>query len=52
MGAFGEELAQPLRRLRDRIRPRDADRIEALVARSLDERGLERRAIVQKSRSA
>jgi hypothetical protein len=52
MGAFGEELAQPLRRLRDRVRPRDADRIEALVARGSRERRLERYGVVQKSRSA
>jgi hypothetical protein len=52
MGAFGEELAQPLRRLRDRIRPRDADRIKTMVARGLDERGFERCGLVQKSRSA
>jgi hypothetical protein len=52
MGAFGEELAQPIRCLRDRVRPRDADRIEAMVARDLDERRLERYGVVQKSRSA
>jgi hypothetical protein len=51
MGAFGQELVQPLRRLRDRIRPRDADHVEAMVARGLHERRLERCAIAQKSRS-
>jgi hypothetical protein len=35
MGAIGEEFTQPLRRQRDRIRPRDADRIETLRLRGL-----------------
>jgi hypothetical protein len=33
MGAFGQETPQPLRRLRDRVRPRDADHVEAVLAR-------------------
>jgi hypothetical protein len=33
VGAFGEEMPQPLGRLRDRIRPRDADGVEAVLAR-------------------
>jgi hypothetical protein len=52
MRAFGEEAAQPLRRLRDRIRPGDADRIETVRARGPRERRLERGALAQKSRSA
>jgi hypothetical protein len=45
VGALGEELAQALRRQRDRIRPRDADRVETLLARGLYQRCLERRAV-------
>jgi len=52
VGAIGEELPQPLGRLRDRIRPRDGADIEAEAARGLRERRLQRRRIVQKSRSA
>jgi len=33
VGAFGEEMPQPLGRLRDRIRRRDADGVEAVLAR-------------------
>jgi hypothetical protein len=52
VGAFGEEMPQPLGRLRNRVRPRDADGIEANLARGARERCFERRRIVQKSRSA
>jgi hypothetical protein len=52
MRAFGEEAAQLRERLWDRVRPRDADRVEAVCARGPRERRLERRAIAQKSRSA
>jgi hypothetical protein len=52
MGAFSEELPQPLRRLRDRVRPCDADDIEAALKSCAHERRLERRGIAQKSRSA
>ena len=31
MGAFGEEASQPRQRLRDRVRPRHADGIEAVL---------------------
>jgi hypothetical protein len=52
VGVLGEELPQPLGGLRDRVRPRDGAEIEAEAARRLGERRLERRRIVQKSRSA
>jgi hypothetical protein len=52
MRAFGQEAAQPLRRLRDRVRPRDPDRVETVLVRGSCERRLERRAFAQKSRSA
>ena len=52
MGALGQELLQPFRRLRDRVRPRDADGVEAVVARGAHERGFQRGRIAQKSRSA
>ena len=51
VGAGGEEVAQPLGRVRDRVRPRDTDRVEALRARGLGERRLER-GRGQKSRLA
>ena len=41
VGAGREEVAQPLGRARDRIRPRDADRVETLRAGRLDERRLQ-----------
>ena len=49
--AVGEEAAQPLGGLRDGVRPRDADGVEAVRARGVGERGLER-GRRQKSRSA
>jgi hypothetical protein len=53
MGAFGEEAPEPLRRLRDGIRPCDAYDIEPVRARGLDQRRLQGgRLTVQKSRSA
>jgi hypothetical protein len=52
MGAFGQKMLQPFQRLRDRIGPRDADDVEAVLARGSRERGLERDRVVQKSRSA
>jgi hypothetical protein len=42
MGALGKKALQPLRRLRDRIGPRDADHVKAVRARGLRQRGLER----------
>src|SRR5262249_61395105 len=33
MGSFGKEMPQPLGRLRDRVRPRDADDVETGLAR-------------------
>ena len=42
MGALGKKALQPLRRLRDRIGPRDADHVKALRARGLCQRGFER----------
>jgi hypothetical protein len=52
MSAVGQELPQPLERLRNRIRLRDADEIEAIVSSGTYERCLERGRIGQKSRSA
>jgi hypothetical protein len=46
------ETAQPLGGLGDRVRTRDADRIEAVLARSGGERALDRVSVGQKSRSA
>jgi hypothetical protein len=48
--AFGEKLRQARRRLRNGIGARDADDIEAEVARRVGELGLER--VAQKSRLA
>jgi hypothetical protein len=52
MGAFGQKMPQPLQRLGDRVRPRDANDVEAVLVRGRGERSLERRRIAQKSRSA
>ena len=52
MGALGEEVLQPFRRLRNRVGPRHADDVEALLAGGARQRGLERRRVAQKSRSA
>jgi hypothetical protein len=52
MGALLKELRQPFRRLRDRVRPRDADDIEAMGARRLYQRRLEAGRVIQKSRLA
>ena len=52
VSAVGQKAPQPLGRLRNRVGPRDADDVEAVCARGLGERRLERRRIVQKSRSA
>jgi hypothetical protein len=52
MCAVGKILGEPSRRLRRRVGPRDPDRIEAVLARGLRQRALERWRIVQKSRSA
>jgi hypothetical protein len=51
MCAGGKELPQSRRRLRNQIRPRDADRIEASRTGGLDERDLGR-GRRQKSRLA
>jgi hypothetical protein len=51
VGAFGEELLQPLARERHRIGPRDADDVEAVRPRGLDQPRLEACEIGQKSRS-
>jgi hypothetical protein len=50
--AVGNEPRQPLARERDCVRPRDADGVEAVLARDLREGGLEGGGLVQKSRSA
>jgi hypothetical protein len=52
MRAVGEKAPQPLQRLRDRIGPRDAGDVEAVLARGARERSRERDRVVQKSRSA
>jgi len=50
--AVGEKARETFRRLRDRVRPRDADNVEAMRAGGLRERFLQRVGIAQKSRSA
>jgi hypothetical protein len=45
MRAFDQELAQPFCRMRDRVRPGDADDVESVLARDLRERRLQRCAI-------
>jgi hypothetical protein len=45
VGAFGQELPQPLQRLRNRVRPRDADDLEAVLTSGARERRFERRRI-------
>jgi hypothetical protein len=52
MGAFGQEMPQPIQRLWDRVRPRDADDVEAALACGARKRRFERGGIIQKSRSA
>jgi hypothetical protein len=54
VGTGGEEVAQPLGRVGDRVRSRDTDRVEALRAGVFGERRLERgwRGRCQKSRLA
>jgi hypothetical protein len=52
VGAVSQELLQPLRRERNRIGPRDADGVEAMLPRGARQRRFERRWIAQKSRSA
>jgi hypothetical protein len=39
-------MPQPLQRLGDRVRPCDADDVEAVLLRGVGERSLERRRIV------
>ncbi len=51
VAAVGQELAQPVERKRDGIGTGHADDVEALRARRIRERGLQRRGIAQKSRS-
>jgi hypothetical protein len=52
MRALGKKAAQVAERVRDRIRPRDADSLESMLTGGLHEGRLERCAIAQKSRSA
>jgi hypothetical protein len=52
MEALGDEARERVRRVRNGIRPRNGDGVEAAKASLLDERALERDRIVQKSRSA
>jgi hypothetical protein len=52
MRALRDEGLEALARERDGIGPRDAERVEAVRARGVDERGLEMCGIAQKSRSA
>ena len=49
--ALGEELLQPLFGQWRRIRPRDADHVEAAGAGGLDQRRFEAGGLAQKSRS-
>jgi hypothetical protein len=49
--ALGEPAGEPFRRLRDRIRARDPDEVEAERRGALGQRALER-VRAQKSRSA
>jgi hypothetical protein len=52
MRAFGDELRKPgLRRVRC-VGPRDPDRVETELTGGLRQSALERKGIVQKSRSA
>jgi hypothetical protein len=51
MLALGDEALEVLLRLRDRVRPRYADGVEAVAACDLAQRGLDAGS-VQKSRSA
>jgi hypothetical protein len=50
--AIGEECRERIAGMPDRIGPGHRDGIEAERARFVDQRGLERSRIVQKSRSA
>jgi hypothetical protein len=50
--ACGEEFCQPFLRERNRVRPGDANNVEAVFVRRRDQIGLERGRIVQKSRLA
>ena len=52
VGTLGQKLLQARRRLRNRVGRADTDDIEAVFARGIDERGLQRCRIGQKSRSA
>jgi hypothetical protein len=52
VGALGQELPQPRFRQRSGIRARDADRVEAVLARDLRELSLDLGRLDQKSRSA
>jgi hypothetical protein len=52
MGAVAQELCETLAGANDRIGPDDTDRVEAVLARGLDEPRLDLRRIGQKSRSA
>jgi hypothetical protein len=52
MRAFGKEARELRLDLRGSVGLRDTDRVEAVLARCGDERGLDRPRIAQKSRSA
>jgi hypothetical protein len=52
MPAFGDESLEALAHLRDGIGPRNAEGVEAVRARGIGERGLDRGGIGQKSRLA
>jgi hypothetical protein len=52
MRAVGDELREARFYLRDCIGSRDADGVEAMLARGGDERRLERSRVAQKSRLA
>jgi hypothetical protein len=52
MRAFGDECLEALTRLRDRVGPRNAERIESVRARGFGQGLFEGGWIAQKSRSA
>jgi hypothetical protein len=52
MRTVGDEFFEPLARLRDFVRPRNAERVEAVGACGFGQRLLELNGVAQKSRSA
>jgi hypothetical protein len=52
MGALTQERRETLAGLANRIGPRNADRVETVLARRLGEQRLDAGGVLQKSRSA